>query len=165
MPCSVHCAYSNMPTAIHSTLTKPDVDKALCLRASFPCLCVPCAYLRVPFVRACSAPACTCLAHTCALCLRVVTMLVFLDTVTVGILLWRNVPLARLFKGAPVHRREHPGDVGDSSDFHSSGYQTPNPLFVRVLLLFTCTLLCTTAWSTLIGFGPVRNYLARYFRT
>jgi len=50
------------------------------------------------------APACRALPMTaCALCLRVFAM-----PVDVGILLWSDIAVARVFKGALMHRREYP---------------------------------------------------------
>jgi len=62
--CIVHVPQTQLAT--QSTSSKTDVNKALCLHVCFPCLCVPCPYLRVPCVRACPAPDCTSLAHACA---------------------------------------------------------------------------------------------------
>jgi len=97
-----------MPTATQSAFTKPDSTKPFvcahlflaCACHAPTCACPSCAHARHLPARALPIPA-------RALCLRVATMLVFLDTVAVGILLWRNISLARLFKGAPMHRREN----------------------------------------------------------
>jgi len=97
-----------------STLTNPDVDKALCVRVSLLCLHVPCPCLRVPFVRACLAPACTSLVHacTCLVLAHVFTMLVFLVYCQRGYsaadhlqqkMSMIDIPMARVFKGALIH--------------------------------------------------------------
>ena len=46
-----------------------------------------------------------------ALCLRMLPCLFSLHTVHVSILLQSDIPLARVFKGAHMHRREHPAEL------------------------------------------------------
>ena len=58
------CMFQQIQPATQST--KPDIERALCVHVSFPCLSALCPYLRLPFVHACSAPACTSLLHACA---------------------------------------------------------------------------------------------------
>ena len=65
------------------------------LHARMPCTClhVPCPCLYVRFVCAC------------------LPCLFSLHTVDVGILLQSDIPLARVFEGAPMHRREYPAEL------------------------------------------------------
>ena len=91
----------------------------------------------------------TCMQVHCP-CLRVRSVgaclpcLFSLHTVQVAILLRSDIALARVFKGAPMHKREHPAELMTVVIFHSPGDQTPNPPFCRVLLLSVCLMLWFT---------------------
>jgi len=110
------CAYLFLACARHA--------RAFCARMPGTCVHMPWACLRVRYVCAC------------------LPCLFSLHTVNVGILLRSDIPMAKEFKGAPMHQHEHPVEVATVVFFHSPRDQTSNPLFVRVLLVSACTLLC-----------------------
>jgi len=121
--CSVHVPQTQPTTQL--TLTKPDVDKPLCVRVSIPCLRAPCVRaLRARMPGTCMYMPCPCLRvrSVCA-CLP---CLFSLHTVDVGILLRRDIPLVRVFKGAPMHWREHPADLV-TVVVSFSGWSDPKP--------------------------------------
>jgi len=88
-----------------------------------------------------------------------------LHTVQVAILLRSDIALARVFKGTPMHKREHPAELVTVVIFHSPGDQTPNPPFGRVLLLSVCPMLCFTSACFFLSYFHTMTGLHKYTYT
>jgi len=106
------CMFPQTSPTTQSTSTKPTSTKPFayaylflaCARHTPTCACPSCAHARHLPARALPLPART-------FCLRAFACLLSLQTVDVGILLRSDIALARVFKGAPMARREHPAKL------------------------------------------------------